>query len=205
MPGRFGETKKEAPDMKKQIGFGLRFLVSAGLIALLLYWLVDIKAAWKALQEAHYGYLFLASIWFLGDRFLMAYKWRLLLICRGMQVGLNESFLAYLLATFSGYFLPSTVGADAMRIAAVSGPGRPSQVVSASVAMERGLGFVASAVAGLVSLLLMVSFYTSLPTEAALWAAGLFMAVVLCILATLYGPMGRWLESLPKNWPSGAR
>ena len=129
----------------------------------------------------------------------MAYKWRLLLTCRGLETGLGESFLAYLLATFSGYFLPSTVGADAMRIAAVSGPGRPSHVVSASVAMERGLGFVASAVAGMFSLLLMVSFYTSLPTQAALWAAGLLVAVVLCILFTLYGPLGRWLESLPQK------
>ncbi len=178
-------------------GWGLRLLLSVGIIVGLLIWLVDWEEAGQALARADWRLLGLMALWMFLDRLVMAYKWRLLLVHRGLAVTSGEALLAYLLATFAGYFLPSTVGADAMRILALAGPERPSELLTASVMMERGLGFVAAALAALVSLALLLALATHLPAEVSYWAAGILVLACLGMLVSLYGPLNRWLASLP--------
>ncbi len=191
--------------MARSWGLGIRFLISLGCIALLLWWLVDPRQAWQAISGARWDYLTLTALWLFLDRVVMAYKWRLLLLCRGVPVGFGESVSSYLLATFAGYFLPSTVGADAMRIAVLSRPGRPSEMVAASVVMERSLGFLAAALAGLVSLVLLVGLAASLPGRVLAWAVGLLLLVAVGMGVSLYGPLGRWLEGLPARLENRGR
>ncbi len=81
----------------------------------------------------------------------MAWKWWLLLRGREAAVSLWSAIRAYYLASFAGWFLPMTVGADAVRIAALAGEGRTTGLV-ASVVLERAVGALAQAVLATISI-----------------------------------------------------
>ena len=84
------------------------------------------------------------------DRLLMAWKWWLLVRSRDASLGLWAAVRAYYLASFAGYFLPMTVGADAVRIGALAGTSRTAVLV-ASVVLERLIGALAQAVLAVLS------------------------------------------------------
>ena len=177
-------------------GTWLRLAVSAGLFVLLLAYLVDLRAAGRALAKCDALYLAYLALWLTLDRFLMSYKWQLLLACRGIVISQSEALKAYYLATFAGSFLPSTVGGDALRVAAVYNAGRPSEVVAASVFLERVLGFLAAALAALVGLALLAGISRAVPIEFTYWTLAL-LAVMLIILAlSLSARSGRLLEKM---------
>jgi glycosyltransferase 2 family protein len=91
-----------------------------------------------------------------GDRLLMAWKWWLLIRGRAAAVSLWAAVRAYYLASFVGYLLPMTVGADAVRVASLSGGGRTAGLV-ASVLLERMIGVLAQAVLAGISLVTLVA------------------------------------------------
>ena len=177
----------------------LRILISAVLMFVLLFFLVDLGAAWRAIRDADWQWFGWLALWITLDRLLMAYKWRILLVCRGMAISHWQAIKSYYLASFAGCFLPSTIGADAMRVASVSNNQRPSELVAASVVMERALGFLASALAAGLALVLLVGLVGELP-PGILWSSLAVLALVsLGVLISLFGPLARYLESLPQR------
>ncbi len=90
------------------------------------------------------------------DRLLMAWKWWLLVRSRDAALGLWAAVRAYYLASFAGYFLPMTVGADAVRIGALAGTSRAAVLV-ASVVLERLIGALAQAVLAILSVATLVT------------------------------------------------
>jgi uncharacterized membrane protein YbhN (UPF0104 family) len=70
-------------------------------------------------------------------------------------VSLWASIRAYYVASFAGWFLPMTVGADVVRIAALAGGGRTAGLV-ASVVLERIVGALAQAVLAGVALFVLL-------------------------------------------------
>ncbi|MCB2185619.1 MAG: flippase-like domain-containing protein [Deltaproteobacteria bacterium] len=184
--------------MHKGVKTALRTGVSLALLAGIMVFLVDWPRAWQVVRGGNWLLLSLLPLWMLLDRLLMSYKWRLLLTCRGYGLGHWESFKAYLLATFAGSFLPSTLGADAVRVVAVTRTsGVPSDVVAASVFLERALGFVAAALAAVMALVLLAGLTTELPRQAVYWSWGLLALGAVAILASLSQAAGRahrWLE-----------
>jgi hypothetical protein len=90
------------------------------------------------------------------DRLLMAWKWWLLLRGREAAVSLGAAVRAYYLASFAGLFLPMTVGADAVRVASLAGPGRTAGLV-ASIVLERTVGALSQAVLAAVAMTLLVA------------------------------------------------
>jgi uncharacterized membrane protein YbhN (UPF0104 family) len=130
--------------------FLLRFAVSVGLLAL-LYAFVDATEFARRLAGADLGRLALVVVIVTADRLLMAWKWWLLVRGREAAVSLWAAVRAYYVASFAGWFLPMTVGADVVRIAALGGGGRTPGLV-ASVVLERTVGALAQAVLATVSL-----------------------------------------------------
>ncbi len=165
-------------------------------MAVLLGFMVDLPAAWRALRHCRWQYIGWLAIWITLDRGMMAYKWRFLLTCRGVAISFWEALKAYYLASFAGCFLPSTVGADAMRVAAVSGPGRPSDLVAASVVMERALGFLAAAVAAGLGIILLAGLASELPHHLLWLCLAVLGGVVLAVLLSLSGWLAKHLERL---------
>lgn len=135
----------------------VRICLSLALLGLVVFFTVDLDQAGRALASARWEYLALMVVWLSVDRVLMSYKWRLLALCRGLAVSHWHSIRAYYLASFAGSFLPVTLGSDALRVAALAGPERPSEMLAASVVVERALGFLASAVAAMAGLALLLT------------------------------------------------
>jgi uncharacterized membrane protein YbhN (UPF0104 family) len=130
--------------------FFVRVAVSAGLLLLLLAF-VDRSALGRRLVATDPGYLALIVALVTADRLLMAWKWWLLIRGRDAAVTLWAAIRAYYMASFAGWFLPMTVGADAVRVAALAGGGRTPGLV-ASVVLERAVGALAQAVLATISL-----------------------------------------------------
>src|SRR5262249_24779034 len=75
---------------------------------------------------------------------------------RDAHVSLWAAIRAYYLASFAGYFLPMTVGADAVRIGELAGAGRTAGLI-ASVVLERMVGALAQVVLASVSVITLVA------------------------------------------------
>ncbi|MBI5522263.1 MAG: flippase-like domain-containing protein [Desulfarculus sp.] len=175
-----------------RLGLGLALLL------ILFLFLVDPRDVWAHLRGADPLLLVLLMLWLSADRLLMSYKWTLLLHCRGLAINQSEALRAYYLGTFAGCFLPTTLGADALRIGAVSHAGRTSQDVAASVIMERMLGMMATALAGLVGLVLLKQVATGAPpgrlATTMTITLGLAGGTLLLLVSSLSGLAGRLLE-----------
>ncbi|MFZ5585816.1 MAG: lysylphosphatidylglycerol synthase transmembrane domain-containing protein [Thermodesulfobacteriota bacterium] len=189
-----GQEPRSAARLWWRLGLGL------GLLLVLFFFLADPRQVWTHLRQADPLLFLLLMLWLSADRLLMSYKWTLLLKCRGIAMGQGEALRAYYLGTFAGCFLPTTLGADALRVAAVSHPGRPSQDVAASVVMERMLGMVATALAGLAGLALLGQVAAAAPpgrlAATAAITLGLAGATLVALAFSLSGLAGRLLQRL---------
>lgn len=174
----------------------VRVCLSLGLMAVLVFFMVDLPAAGRALAGANWWYLALLALWLTADRLLMAYKWRLLAVCRSMAVSHWQSIRSYYLASFAGSFLPVTLGADALRVGALTGDGRSSEALAASVVVERALGFVASAVAALIGLALLLTLGDNLPRRVLWITVGVLLLGALAVLLSLSALARRLAEAL---------
>jgi hypothetical protein len=182
---------------------GARVLLRVGItLALLavLVWFVDWSRLATRLAGAQPGLLFGVVVLATADRLLMAWKWWLLIRGRAAAVSLWAAVRAYYLASFVGYFLPMTVGADAVRVASLSGGGRTAGLV-ASVLLERMIGALAQAVLAGISLATLVALGLGASVgPAQRWLlAGAVLAALLMFPFTF--PTARWGAALVVGRP----
>jgi uncharacterized membrane protein YbhN (UPF0104 family) len=171
---------------------GLRLRIAVSLALLLLLVLFVDRSRLGARLGAADPVLMLAVVALAtADRLLMAWKWWLLVRGRDATLGLWAAIRAYYLASFAGYFLPMTVGADAVRIGALAGAGRAAVLV-ASVVLERLIGALAQAVlAGLSVWTLVTLGLGTRVGPAERWSLG--VALVLAFAAFPFSfPAARW-------------
>ena len=102
--------------MLRRLDLPLRLGVSFGLVAFVLWraGLGDVVAILGRISLAGGAVVILLHT---GDRLLMVYKWRRLLLAKGVDVGFGEAARAYYVASFASIFLPLTIGADVVRVA----------------------------------------------------------------------------------------
>jgi len=89
------------------------------------------------------------------DRMLMSFKWSLLLREHREELGLLRSTRLYCASMVWGMFLPSTLGADFIRLILGKRAGLKGSVTAASIAIERMVGFFVALVFGLAGLFLL--------------------------------------------------
>jgi uncharacterized membrane protein YbhN (UPF0104 family) len=181
----------------------LRLLVTVALLAVLAR-SVGLGKVASAIAAADPWLLGVALALSLVDRAVMIGKWYPLLHAQVPEVGLVRAARAYLAAGFASYFLPTSVGADALRSVALGRGRRAVAEVGASVVVERLLGLFGALTLSLAALALARqgparSLAALLPWAAAGWAA---------VLALLLAPFGRRLSGalaarLPR--PRGGR
>ena len=168
-----------------------RLALSIGLLLLLLLF-VDRARMGRLLADVKPGAVLVVILLVTLDRILMAWKWWLLIRGRDAAVPLWAAVRAYYLASFAGWFLPMTVGADAVRVAALGGGGRTSGLV-ASIVLERAVGALAQAVLAIISLGTLVALGLGAdigPRER--WLLLLMMAVAFAAFPFSF-PVTRWL------------
>jgi glycosyltransferase 2 family protein len=186
-------------------GFRLRIAVSLALLLLLVLF-VDWGRLGARLIAADPILMLAVVALATADRLLMAWKWWLLVRSRDATLGLWAAVRAYYLASFAGYFLPMTVGADAVRVGALAGRSRPAVLV-ASVVIERLIGALAQAVlAGLSVATLVTLGLGARVGPAERW--GLGVAVALAFAAFPFSfPAARWAAARlgTAGWRGGLR
>lgn len=133
----------------------LRLTVTFGLLALLLFVVADPAEVVRRLRGVAPGALLAAVGLSALDRVTMACKWWLLLRARRLAVPLGSAVRTYFASSLYGLVLPVTVGADAVRVVALRHAGIPD--VTASIVIERSLGFIATGSVALLSCLLLAS------------------------------------------------
>jgi len=158
-------------------GIWLQVASSAACVALLA-WIVDLRSVIEVLSRAEPVLLAAGVILAFADRFLMVGKWYPLLHVQSPNTSVSAAVRCYFAATFTNYMLPSSLGPDALRAAALGRPDGKAMEVGASIAAERLLGMVANILLVLVSAF--VALQLAVPAGAALGLAGvLFVGTVL--------------------------
>jgi len=133
----------------------LRISITVLACALLLIYVVDVRAVMQTLLRCDPLWALVALGAFTLDRVLMSFKWGLLLTIRGYCVTLTERMMVYCSSMMWGLALPSTVGADGIRILLVRRFNVRVDDALATILVERGLGFISALLMAVMSLLLL--------------------------------------------------
>src|SRR5690349_20827013 len=133
----------------------LRITVTLLLCVLLLMYVADIDTVWETLRRCDPTWAGIALLALLLDRVLMSYKWGLLLAIRGYRVSLLQRLMVYCSAMMWGLALPSTVGADGIRVMLVRRFGVRVDDTLATILVERGIGFIVALMTAVASLILL--------------------------------------------------
>ena len=97
----------------------LRLLISAILIGVLLV-MVDLGEVIHLFSRAKLSLLLIACLWAFIDRFIMIYRWALLLNTNGTRVSLLRIGQIHFMSSFLGNFIPFSMAPDVLRAYSVS-------------------------------------------------------------------------------------
>ena len=185
----------------------LRISITVLACALLLIYVVDVRAVLHTLSRCDPVWALVALGAFTLDRVLMSFKWGLLLTIRGYRVTLTERLMVYCSSMMWGLALPSTVGADGIRIMLVRRFGVRVDDSLATILVERGLGFVSALLMGVMSLLLLrflVPDAAEYNTPLLIGIASLLVAIVLLLLSFSSKAVSSVLNLLPERMAQSA-
>jgi glycosyltransferase 2 family protein len=184
----------------------LRFIVMLALCVALLVYVVDIRVVAQTLARCNVGWALIALAALTIDRVLMSYKWGLLLAIRGYSLGLIRQLMVYCSAMMWGLALPSTVGADGIRVVLVLRFGVRIDDTLATILVERGIGFVSALLTALLGVLILRTQVALSPTFDSLLLLG-GLALIGAITIVLFSFSDRaldWmLRLIPRRFAAG--
>jgi hypothetical protein len=187
------------PTARARAWFWIRLLVTLGLVAVLLR-TVDFRRALETISHADLWLVLLLLPISLLDRFVMAFKWNLLLQARSLGLRVLEAYRIYLAATFVGYWLPTGVGADVFRAVRVTAGGRGVSEVSATILLERALGLLAMVTLSVIGLSILVVRGDTRVHQAWLLALALFAAVLGGLVFSIQPRLFEWVRRATARW-----
>lgn len=185
----------------------LRIIVTLLLCALLLVYVADVHVVLETLGHCDPLWTVAALAALLLDRVLMSYKWGLLLAIRGYAIPLLQRLMVYCSAMMWGLALPSTVGADGVRVVLIRRFGVRVDDTLATILVERGIGFIVALLTAVVSLIIL---RTMLPHDAlhdyglALGVAGLLAAIGILMFSFTDGALTSMLRLIPQRFSDSA-
>jgi hypothetical protein len=146
---------------------------------------------WKSISIPLF--LVLLSISFF-DRYLMGYKWNLLLRAKGVFIPTHKAVSLYTVSLLFGVFTPGNLGGDAWRVMKLS-PLRGSSVVLSTVILERLLGIFALAFFVTFSLPVVFEILGDDYGANAGVTAVIVIGVITLFFLLLFGPFGKRITS----------
>jgi len=135
----------------------LKLIVSVCLIGAIVWNHGGFRGVEEQLRRISLFYILPVAALNLVDRGLMTYKWSLLLKGRGHELPFLRGMMIYCASWVWGFFLPTTVGSDAIRAYCTSRIGFDSRDVVASIIVERFVGFLTSLILMILSLILLTA------------------------------------------------
>lgn len=181
----------------------IKLLISAGLIGLIIWYMGGIAELVTIVKGANPAFFILAFFIITFDRALMMYKWKLLLKSRNQQIPFFHGLKIYCSAMIWGLFLPTTVGADAIRAYITTKSGLNGHEVIASIVVERMVGFIASLIMGLIGLYILSSSAQFDDKFDSIWYAGsivLLAGIILFAISFSQSFFDIFYGSLPDRW-----
>lgn len=151
--------------MKKYISFGIKAVVSIGLIWYLLS-KTEFSAIYSSIKGATLGWLCLSFLTLYIGKILTSYRWQILLAAQGIRIPLRSLVASVFVGQFFNSFLPTTVGGDAIRAYDTASQSKESAKSVMSVFADRLIGVFALALLAVFALGIGyligedVSFYT---------------------------------------------
>ncbi|MBN1450879.1 MAG: flippase-like domain-containing protein [Anaerolineales bacterium] len=126
----------------QRISWIFRIVIPIGLIAFLLSQ-VNWQEILPLLKRVSWTSLLASALAFLLSQFIIAVRWQYLLRVQEIHLPLPRLFWLVLIGAFASNFLPTTVGGDVVKMAAIA-KGQPKRAVAvASVLTDRIFNFVA--------------------------------------------------------------
>jgi uncharacterized protein (TIRG00374 family) len=183
----------------------VRIAVSLALAALLLGYFIDWRETVETLGRLDVFWAVVTLAIITADRALMSFKWGLLLRTQGHKLPVMRGMMVYCSAMVWGLALPSTVGADAIRIALVRRHGIASTDAAASIVVERVIGFVCALLLGVASLVIINQALPGGVTRGLVLAAALgllFLAVSFWFVSTSERAFNLAQRLIPARWQS---
>ena len=140
---------------KKHILVFLRVSLSIILLGTLI-WFCKPAETWKVMRSASLPNLSGALLLYILSMFIVAYRWKILLKVRNINIGMFRLTKFYLIGFFFNNFLPSSIGGDVSRIINLSSKNVPASISFSSVFVERLIGFLAMAALSICSLFFLI-------------------------------------------------
>jgi glycosyltransferase 2 family protein len=175
----------------KYKNYFFKLLISLLLLLFLLRF-VNFKDLAVIGRNLSWPYLALYFFLVLLDRLIMAYKWRILLTAKGVDVSWKELTFIYFKGTFIGNLLPTSLGGDAVRAYELSKVSRNMVEVVSSIIMERYLGFLSSAAMAVLVIPFLMMLFPEFPRSL------LLLLVLFLLSGFLFLFWIMKVESLPK-------
>lgn len=181
----------------------LRITVTLLLCALLLVYVADIHLVFETLAHCDPFWVGVALLAFLLDRVIMSYKWGLLLAIRGYRISLVQKLMVYCSAMMWGLALPSTVGADGIRVMLVRRFGVRVDDTLATIMVERGIGFIVALMTAVVSLVILRAMLPQAPIydyALAFGVAGVLCAIIVLVFSFTSHALNSVLRLIPRRF-----
>jgi uncharacterized protein (TIRG00374 family) len=194
------ESEQPAPRRRARIALGVRMVVSAVLLAILVTKIDFDGALPKQRHLSTLAYFAAAVLMATIGIVLSAWRWQRVLLAFGAKVPLKALTGHYFAGQFVGNVLPSTIGGDVLRISRSAKNIGSSETAFAAVALERLSGFLALPVICLFGFLVDPSLLESSTAWVALLISGIALAALAGILLLAAHPRmaGRFQEH--DNW-----
>lgn len=167
-------------DWRKWINVAVS-VVSCAVIALLIDW----REAADVWLRADPYWLCAGFVLIHLDRMFMAVKWKMLLRYSPVKVSQSTAIQAYYVSSFWSTFLPSSIGADAVRTVWLSKKGADGAVILSSIIVERVFGALALAVVAVAGVIVF-STQNKLDDPAMIITIIAFLSVTCIITAALF-------------------
>jgi uncharacterized protein (TIRG00374 family) len=165
-----------------------RILFSLALLAVVIG-LADWRSVARVLESLHREWLLAAIALALADRLILSYRWQQLLAAQNIDPGFTRAFQVQLVAGFLGTFLPTSLGVDAVRMAALCRAGQPAAPVIGATLVDRASLVVATLVFGSLTILLVAETHVT---------PALQQGVFICT-ALVLGALGVMLHPFPRR------
>jgi glycosyltransferase 2 family protein len=165
----------------------LKLAGSMILVGIIVWKLGGVGEVGSVLERIDPFYVFLVILVFMADRVLMTFKWVRLLRSKGIRIPLANGMMIYCSSMIWGMFLPTTLGADAVRVFSTSRTGHDPNEIVASIVVERLLGFIASLLFTLFGLLILFqSGILGTRFRYALWGGGVALVTAMLVFITSF-------------------
>lgn len=159
----------------------IQLLITVAVVAILIP-LIEWKQAYEMLISIDLSYYSLLLAILMLSRWLMAYKWVILLKIKGIHISNMLSFKLYLIGGFWGEFLPTGFGVDLYRIHALTSRGESLKDSTSSIVVERILGFFSSTTFSFLAIVFVAFVFDNSLLK---YLYPIFLALVIPILISL--------------------